>query len=644
MGDGGDVNQLATADVNGDGNVDLAVAHTWGLTVLLGDGEGGLTQAPDYPEALGDILNVVPGDYDGDGLDDLVIIQPRILKLKVLLSNGDGDGTFREAPGSPMGTGSGTSGFSEDLDGDGMTDFVLSMSSETTFRTFFGIGDGSFHRNVNSINLIPGRAHHLDYADLNGNGDFDMVAGNLDSERLGVLMGLGDGRFFEAKQSRYYIGERARAVAIGDFNGDSRPDVVVSGAESVTVMLNVPLEVSIDDATTHEGNDGTTAFNFTVSLNFDPGVPVSVDFATVAGSAIVGVDYEEVAGTITFDGTTTRTITVPVFGNAEEQEDRGFFVNLSEPRVEDGTLITIAKDQGVGTIWDDDSTIGFSVGEQTIGEGQDAVIRVVRTGVGALNREASARLIVGGRAGDSASQGDDFVVGFEGFSTLLTFGPGETVKEFSVSAIADGRFEPEEGFSIVLEEIEGANPGASTVLAATIPGTSVTVGPVEPDPTREPVSSIEVTFSEAINLDTFSLDDLLMTRFGRPVSLAEGVTIDPVDGSNTRFVVSGLAGLTSAKGPYDFAVNLAGIADPFGGSLGGTVSTTFAVRPDNAADFDGDGVSDVAVYTFDEDSGAGRFEVRLSSTNELVTFDLGVEGDVPVIGDFDGDGRSDFAV
>ncbi len=62
------------------------------------------------------------------------------------------------------------------------------------------------------------------------------------------------------------------------------------------------------------------------------------------------------------------------------------------------------------------------------------------------------------------------------------------------------------------------------------------------------------------------------------------------------------------------------------------------------ADFDGDGITDLAIYVFDETTGTGRFEILRSTDDEAETILLGGAGDIPVEGDFDGDGISDPAV
>ena len=117
--------------------------------------------------------------------------------------------------------------------------------------------------------------------------------------------------------------------------------------------------LSINDVTMNEGNSGTTAFTFTVTLSNPPPPPpnVMVRFETIAGTATTGscatgADYIHTSGQLTFNSSNlTRTITVQVCGDTVFEPTETFFVNLSgEPP---GVVVT--KRQGVGTIVNDDA-------------------------------------------------------------------------------------------------------------------------------------------------------------------------------------------------------------------------------------------------------------------------------------------------
>jgi PKD repeat protein len=85
---------------------------------------------------------------------------------------------------------------------------------------------------------------------------------------------------------------------------------------SMTVTVNQPPTVSINDLTLVEGDDGITYATFTASLSDASIREVSVNYSTSDGTAEAGSDYEAAAGTITFAvGETSKTITVRVKGD-----------------------------------------------------------------------------------------------------------------------------------------------------------------------------------------------------------------------------------------------------------------------------------------------------------------------------------------
>ncbi|HEX8916162.1 MAG TPA: Ig-like domain-containing protein, partial [Humisphaera sp.] len=120
--------------------------------------------------------------------------------------------------------------------------------------------------------------------------------------------------------------------------------------------------------------------------------------------------------------------------------------------------------------------------------------------------------------------------------------------------------------------------GTINVALETVPPT-VAVSAVSPNPRATAVSSLTLTFSEAVNL--VDLGDLSLTRNGAAVSLA-GATLTTSD--NVTFTLSGLAGLTGAAGSYALTVNPGGLEDLAGNVLAvaGTTAWTVDLTPPTA--------------------------------------------------------------
>src|SRR5438067_331231 len=74
--------------------------------------------------------------------------------------------------------------------------------------------------------------------DFNGDGKPDLAVANLSSNTVSVLLGNGDGTF--APQQTFATGSSPYSVAVGDLNGDGLPDLAVSDANSnmVSVLLD----------------------------------------------------------------------------------------------------------------------------------------------------------------------------------------------------------------------------------------------------------------------------------------------------------------------------------------------------------------------------------------------------------------------
>ena len=111
---------------------------------------------------------------------------------------------------------------------------------------------------------------------------------------------------------------------------------------------------SIDDIDVKEGDSGTTTATFTVTRDGDSSQTASVNYATATGTATAGTDYVEIpTTTLTFaPGVTSLPVSVSVNGDANEESDETFFVNLTN-----AVGGTISDAQGIGTILDDDSSI-----------------------------------------------------------------------------------------------------------------------------------------------------------------------------------------------------------------------------------------------------------------------------------------------
>jgi hypothetical protein len=234
---------VAVADFNGDGKLDLAVpvysifTPLSDMNILLGNGDGTFTAGPAFPLTGQNVNNAVVGDFNGDGKPDLAISLPDANEVQVLLGNGDG--TFTPMPAiSANGVFVVATG---DFNGDGKADLVAVNPGPGTVTILLGNGDGTF--TTKATTAVAGGPQAIAMGDFNRDGKTDLAVANYNSNTVTVLLGNGDGTF-AAVGSSPGTGFQPASVAVGDFNSDGIPDLVVTslnggapGLGAVTVLI-----------------------------------------------------------------------------------------------------------------------------------------------------------------------------------------------------------------------------------------------------------------------------------------------------------------------------------------------------------------------------------------------------------------------
>ena len=227
------------ADFNGDGKPDIVVSNEQGnnnATILLGDGKGGFTEAKGSPFSAGHGANdIAIGDFNNDGKLDLAFANHEEKYLTVSLGNGQGG--FTPAPNSPFavevkphthGVAAG------DLNGDGNLDLITDSWATDQVEILFGDGKGSFRTPGTFLAVGRHPYQRVRVTDVNGDGKTDIITTNLEGDNVTVLLGDGKGGFKPSAGSPFPCGDSPFNFAVGDVNGDGKPDLAIVNSPSST--------------------------------------------------------------------------------------------------------------------------------------------------------------------------------------------------------------------------------------------------------------------------------------------------------------------------------------------------------------------------------------------------------------------------
>ncbi|WP_199326055.1 beta strand repeat-containing protein [Nostoc parmelioides] len=253
--------------------------------------------------------------------------------------------------------------------------------------------------------------------------------------------------------------------------------------------------LTINNVTVTEGNTGTINANFTVTLSVASTSAVTVNYATANDTATAGSDYTSTTGILTFNpGETSKNITVAVRGDTIAEPSQTFFLNLSNP-----LGATIADDQGLGTITDDDANPTITIADVNLNEGNSGTSNTTFTVT--LSAASEKAITVNyGTANGTATAGSDYTAR----TGTLTFNPGDTSKTFTVAVTGDTTIEANETFFVNLSNATNATISDNQALAtivnddtATLPTLSINDITVVEGQTSQAV--LTVTLSSASN-------------------------------------------------------------------------------------------------------------------------------------------------
>ncbi len=316
VGGDGVQGSMVAADFNGDGKLDLAVVgdyiNSGGVTIVLGNGDGTFTAAGPNLDLNADFGLIATGDFNGDGIPDLVATNYFDFGGGPTIFLGKGDGTFTAAVASLTLDYFPTSIVVGDFNGDGILD--LAFSDLNGVEIALGNGDGTFKETSASPIAVPSELYSLVAGDFNHDGKLDLAGVENYDGVIDLLIGAGDGTFTVESTtpaaSQNFPGSFSLVAA--DFNEDGVPDLAMltNNVATASILLAEPTQTA---TATVNGIAplGAGTHNVEASYAGDANYSVSVSGTVALTAGLEPVAFSPAQGTYTSVQTVKLTESVP---------------------------------------------------------------------------------------------------------------------------------------------------------------------------------------------------------------------------------------------------------------------------------------------------------------------------------------------
>jgi hypothetical protein len=314
-------NNLVVADFNGDKKLDFATSNSAGewVTVGLGNGDGTFRSSQSYGYTWsGTVAQIATADLNNDGNLDMVEAGGGT-GVGITSMLGSSHGAFGAPISTAVGCGQANRGGVSyialgDVTGDGKVDVVANMTNSgggcpnNEVAVLAGLGNGKFKKPAYYSTGTTQQSYSVSLGNFRGKGLLDIVVSNADGS-LSVLLNKGKGTYGAAAVIPAASGTEAGTVVIGDFNNDGKLDIAVTdySGKAINVLLG--------------NGDGTFGSPKSTPSPIDPVGLTSGDFNKDGklDLALTSWDYSGALAIFTGNGDGTFTVGAPYEFNAWEQ-------------------------------------------------------------------------------------------------------------------------------------------------------------------------------------------------------------------------------------------------------------------------------------------------------------------------------------
>jgi len=282
---------IFSMDLDGDGKPDLVIADADSNLVMVyhnnsTPGNISFVLQGSYNMGAGTYpIAVIAGDLDGDGKPELVVSNLYTLTISILLNTSTpGNISFAAPVSYPAGNYASVAAIA-DLNGDGKPEIAVACAGAHVLSTYTNkstVGHLSFFPMVNWALASYAGPYKVEVADIDGDGLPDMAAADGNNNIVSVLRNtssIGDTVSFAAHVD-FATGNGPQGLAIGDLDGDGKPDLAVANNNDNTLSLlhNTSSPGTISFATQIVVNSGNGALDLVISdLDGDGKPDLAVD-------------------------------------------------------------------------------------------------------------------------------------------------------------------------------------------------------------------------------------------------------------------------------------------------------------------------------------------------------------------------------
>ena len=620
---------MVVGDFNNDGIQDIMVGYTSdkNVSIRLGNGNGGfvgaaVTTLPANPNAI------AAGDFNGDGyLDFAATFYSGTIAIRL----GDGLGHFSGtgSVGSIQGCYALAVG---DLNNDGGQDIVVTNTSTSMVYGYLGNGSGSF--SLATATAVGSNPFGIVMADFNGDGKLDFATANYAANNASVRFGNGAGGF--TGTTTVLAGSVPFAITAADFNGDGNQDIAIANAGSGNVSVRFGNGAGVFTGTTNLPA-GDAPLNIAAGdFNGDGKQDILSSNGVTGGTAIVSVgnglggftvlpaigtmasNYFGLAvGDFNSDG--LQDFVVDGMGNT-----LGIWLGNSNEIDVFGNNISIADNNATPSFTD--STDYGHVSSQSTRSYKiknTGMVKLGLSGLGITGPDSAMFKMIGPALPVSLAPGDSASFSIRFIPTAVG------IRSAMVTILNDDCDEAVYNFMI-----QGMGVGNTPVLGTYLP-TVITKagGNTMITPSVAPASTVNITaqagasFKGVLHVDPIT--GILYVTNARPAGI---YTVK----------VKAMNGFASFQRSFTLTVNPTGCTQ---GDIDNLVTLPLTYKPVYIAlgDFNGDGRQDFAAVNQDNALVAIKLGYGTGGFGGTTLVPVGNNPKGIVVADFNGDGKQDFA-